>query len=85
MPNTSTVTSKGQTTIPKRIRDRLNLKAGDRGEFVVEGNGKVGLVPATVRVKELRGILPKPKKPVSLEAMEAAIKSGAAKKVRSRK
>ena len=85
MPNTSTVTSKGQTTIPKRIRDRLNLKAGDRVEFVVEGNGKVVLVPATVRVKELRGILPKPKKPVSLEAMEAAIKSGAAKKVRSRK
>jgi len=84
MTNTTTVTSKGQTTIPKRIRDRLNLKAGDRVEFVVEEDGKVVLVPATVRIAELRGILPRPKKPVSLEVMEEAIKAGASGKSKSR-
>ena len=84
MPNTTTVTSKGQTTIPKRIRDRLNLKAGDRVEFVVEEDGKVVLVPATVRITELKRILPRPKIPVSLDAMEAAIKLGAAAKLKNR-
>lgn len=84
MANTATVTSKGQTTIPKPIRDRLNLKAGDRVQFVVEEGGKVVLVPATVRITELRGILPRPKRPVSLEAMEAAVKSGAMEKFKSR-
>ena len=83
MPNTTTVTSKGQTTIPKRIRDRLNLKAGDRVEFVVEEDGKVVLVPATVRITELKGILPRPRRPVSLDAMEAAIKLGVAEKLKS--
>lgn len=30
------VTSKGQVTVPKPIRDRLGLKQGDRIEFVAE-------------------------------------------------
>jgi antitoxin PrlF len=49
----STITSKGQTTIPGEIRQHLKLKAGDRLEFIVERDGKVVLVPATVDVSEL--------------------------------
>ena len=74
----STITSKGQTTIPKSIRDRLNLKAGDQVHFVVEEGGRVVLVPATVHVTELKGMMPPPRKAVSLEQMEAAIEAGAA-------
>jgi antitoxin PrlF len=38
---TSTVTSKGQVTVPQEIRNRLGVKAGDRLEFVVEGDRTV--------------------------------------------
>jgi antitoxin PrlF len=37
----STLTSKGQTTIPKDIRKRLNLQPGDRLEFVIDEDGRV--------------------------------------------
>lgn len=45
MGRTSTVSSKGQVTIPQEIRIRLGLKEGDRVEFVVE-EGKTLLRPA---------------------------------------
>ncbi len=51
----STVTSKGQTTIPERIRKALRIKAGDKLEYSVEGDH------ATIRVhpgiRSLKGVL----------------------------
>ncbi len=51
----STVTSKGQTTIPEKIRKALRIKPGDRLEYEVEGDR------ATIRVhpgiRSLRGVL----------------------------
>jgi antitoxin PrlF len=41
MKNSSTISSKGQITVPQQIRDRLGLSAGDRVEFVVEGDRTV--------------------------------------------
>ena len=38
---TATVTSKGQITIPKRVRDALHVKPGDRVDFVIEDGGRV--------------------------------------------
>ena len=73
----STITSKGQTTIPGEIRRHLKLKAGDRLEFVVETDGKVVLVPATVDVRELKGLLAPAPRRVLLEEMEAAIRKRA--------
>jgi antitoxin PrlF len=74
----STLTSKGQTTIPKEIRDRLGLAPGDKLDFVVEGDGRVVLRPATVDVRALRGLLRrKGAKPVPLEEMDRAIAQGA--------
>ena len=35
MSNDATLTSKGQTTIPKAIRDSLSMKAGDRMTFTL--------------------------------------------------
>ena len=74
----ATLTSKGQTTIPKEIRDLLGLVTGHKLDFVVESDGRVVLRPATLDVRELRGMLRrKRKKAVSLEQMDRAIAEGA--------
>ena len=74
MPS-ATVTSKGQITLPKAIRDLLRLDAGDRVDFVVQDDGTVVLRPATVDVRELKGLLHrKGIKPLSVEAMNAVIR-----------
>jgi len=76
----STLTSKGQTTIPKEIRELLGLEPGDKLDFVVESDGRVVLRPATLDVRNLRGLLfKKGRKPVSLEQMDEAIKAGASR------
>lgn len=74
---TATITSKGQTTIPRAVRKRMRLKAGDRVEFIMQDDGTALMVPASVRVAELQGILPPPDKPVSVEAMNRAIRERA--------
>lgn len=80
MATTATLTSKGQTTIPAKIREYLHLTGGDRIEFIIENKGKVLIAPANIDVKELAGILPKPKKPVSLAQMDKAIRQRSIKR-----
>ena len=71
----STVTQKGQVTIPKNVRDSLHLITGDKVEFVHNDRGEVVIKPLTRKVSEVAGILSKYKKaqPVSIEAMDQAI------------
>jgi antitoxin PrlF len=72
MPSAS-LTSKGQITIPKVIRELLQVKTGDRVEFVVDGDHVV-LRPGTLDFRSLRGLLHQEgRKPVSLKEMDAAI------------
>ena len=47
MPPSSTISSKGQVTVPIEVRHRLGLKEGDRVEFVLE-DGRTVLRPARV-------------------------------------
>ncbi len=75
--STSTLTSKGQTTVPKAVRLHLGLKPGDKIRFLVEDDGRVVVLPATLHLRDLRGSLPKPPKPVSVEQMNAAIRKRA--------
>ena len=84
MKSTSTITSKGQTTIPKAVRDQLQLKTGDRIEFVIEDDGRVVLLPATVPVSSLKGMLPRPKKAATIEEMQDAIEAEAAARAKRR-
>jgi AbrB family looped-hinge helix DNA binding protein len=74
---TSTLTSKGQTTIPIAIRRHLKLSPGDRMEFVIDADGRVVMLPVTVDLKTLKGCLPKPAKPLSVDDMDRAISAGA--------
>jgi len=73
--STSTLTSKGQTTIPKDIRERLNLHPGDRLEFVIDEDGRVLVLPASIDASELAGMLKPPAKPVTVEEMNRAIRT----------
>lgn len=70
----STLTRKGQTTIPKAIRERLNLKPGDRIDFVVEQGGVVRLVAKNRTLDDLKRSLPKPKQRLSGDELESAIR-----------
>lgn len=74
---TSKVTSKGQITIPIDVRRALKLKAGSRVEFVALASGAYEIAPVTASIKDLKGIVPKPKAPVSLKQMDDAIAAGA--------
>ena len=74
---TSTLTSRGQTTIPKPIREALGLQPGDRVEFLVE-EGQVVLRRATADITELDGMLDRSDQdPVSIDEMNEAIQRGA--------
>lgn len=74
----ATLTSKGQVTIPKAIRDRFSLHAGSRISFVALEN-HVEIIPETMSLKDLQGILPKPTKKLTLLEIEKIIAKGAAK------
>ncbi|WP_299439569.1 AbrB/MazE/SpoVT family DNA-binding domain-containing protein [uncultured Rhodospira sp.] len=74
----ATLSSKGQITVPKALRDRLRLSPGDRVAFVLDDDGSVRIVPKPNSVRDLKGCLPRPAAPVSLEDMDRAIADGAA-------
>ena len=63
--------------MPKDVRAALGVGPGDRLDFVRMEDGNFAVLPATQSVKNLKGIIPKPKKAVSLEAMDKAIARGA--------
>ena len=71
--STSTVTSKGQVTIPVEILNALNFHTGDILEFVVEKDGRINIFAQTKDVKDLKTLLPKSKKKVSIEEMNEII------------
>ena len=73
----STVTSKGQTTLPKDVRTALDLQPGDRVRYMILDGGEVRLVRSRP-VAELQGLLQdKVFRTVSLEEMDEAVIRGA--------
>lgn len=77
----ATLSSKNQATIPKQVREYLNLKAGDRFKFFLQPDGRVVLLPR-IRISKLKGSVPKLDRPVSLKEMEVAIAAGATRRHR---
>ena len=76
----ATITSKGQITIPKEVRERLGVEAGDRLEFVEEEKGVYKVVAATKDVRHLKGIIPKPGRSVSVEEMNRVVRRSGGKR-----
>ena len=82
----STVTSKGQITIPKAVRTQLRLEEGDRVEFVTNEDGQVVLLPSKTDLRLLRGLAgSKGKKRRSIAEMDAAVRKRLAEKHRGTK
>ena len=70
---TATMTSKGQMTLPKDIRNDLGLRPGDKLD-IVKQDGKYVLLPRNVPLSSLAGILGKsPSGPMTIEEEEAAL------------
>jgi len=68
------LTTKGQVTIPKDVRDRLGIDTGDRLNFIVQEDGTVIVKPITRHVRELGGILRRPEgRTVSIEEMDEGV------------
>ena len=75
---TATLTSKGQITLPKRIREKLGVKAGDRIAFRERSDGSIVVEGEAVNLLDLFGILKPRKRGVTLAAMDDAITEGSA-------
>ncbi|MCC2597021.1 AbrB/MazE/SpoVT family DNA-binding domain-containing protein [Pusillimonas sp. MFBS29] len=70
MADATTLTSKGQVTVPKEIRQRMGLKPGDRIAFSLLSDGTLVVRPKVRRVTDLAGLLHQPgQKPVPLQGM----------------
>ncbi len=72
----SAITSKGQTTLPKPVREALGVKSGDRVRYAILENNEVRIIPVR-SISRLFGSLKYHGKPVSLEEMQRAIVEGA--------
>jgi len=71
----ATITTKGQVTIPKSVRDSLMLSTGDKIEFVVTDKREALIRPISKKVDEVFGLLHKSgRKTVSVEEMDAKIR-----------
>jgi len=76
----STITTKGQCVVPKKIRDYMRLNPGDKIDFVIREDGEGYVRPVILDLRELKGQLKKPgRKPVTLEEMEKAVRKRAGK------
>ncbi len=70
MTTDATLTSKGQTTIPKEIRDSLGMKPGDRMTFTLMPDATVVMRVKSKRVAQLAGMLyKKGRRPVPVEQL----------------
>lgn len=71
---TATLSSKGQITLPKVVRERLRVDTGDQVDFVLNDRGDVVVRAATLDISELKGLLKRSRaRPVTIEDMNAAI------------
>lgn len=70
----STMTNRGQVTIPAEIRERLHLAPGNKMEFLVKGE-QIIILPINKSIRNLKGILPKPDFALTCNEMNEVIKN----------
>jgi antitoxin PrlF len=74
---TSTLTSKGQITLPKQVREQLRLQTGSRIDFVIEPSGRIVLKALNADFRSLKGIVrSRRRRPVFVEEMNESIAKG---------
>jgi antitoxin PrlF len=79
----ATLTSKGQITIPKKVREHLQLKTGDRLDFRIEKDGSIRIYPIARKVAEVFGAFAeKAKRPYSTTEVKDHLKQAFKKRNR---
>ncbi len=76
----ATLSRQGQATIPKAVRERLQIMPGDRFKFFFHPDGVI-ILPK-IATARLKGMIPKPEQPVSLEGIDRAMEEGATERFR---
>ena len=71
----SSITTKGQTTLPKPVRDALGVRPGDRVRYLIV-DGDVRILPVR-SIDRLFGALRADGPPATLDDMERAVAEGA--------
>jgi AbrB family looped-hinge helix DNA binding protein len=75
----ATITSKGQITLPKAIRDRLGLTTGDQVEFLIDDAGSITVVSVKRSAMRLHGVIASGStEPLSIDEMDQTIADRAA-------
>ncbi len=70
------ITSKGQVTIPVAARRKLGLVPGSRVDFVLNEQEHLEMIPVADSVRKLKGMVPRPARPLTLEEMDRVIADG---------
>ena len=70
---TATLTSKGQITVPVKVRRALGVDTGDRVEFIEVAPGRFEFIAANHAVSSLKGIVGPAKRTVSIEEMNQVV------------
>jgi AbrB family looped-hinge helix DNA binding protein len=78
----ATMTSKGQITVPKEVREALGLKAGSKVSFVRDESGGYVMRAKTGSIKDLYGMLKWDGPAKTIEEMDEGIAQGAAETMR---
>ena len=79
----ATLSSKGQATIPKAVRERLRIKPGDRFKFFFHPDGVI-ILPK-IPTARLKGSVPRLAQPVSLKEIDKAVQAGVTERFRRKK
>ena len=80
-PVEATLSGKNQATIPKSVREYLNLKPGDRFKFFLQPDGAVVILPK-IRTARLKGSVPRLDRAISVEEIDTAVEAGATRRLR---
>jgi antitoxin PrlF len=78
----ATVTSKGQVTIPKEVRESLRIRSGQTVRFLIGEGGQASLTPEPAKLADLAGVLGKPPRSATQQEIEEAIRKGAVARFR---
>ncbi len=82
MLEATTISTKGQLTIPSQIRDQLGLAPGTKVRFLVDDDGSLVLFPIKGKLEDLYGLLGKSGlKALSIEEMKVSIRKAAVVRV----
>jgi antitoxin PrlF len=71
------LSARGQITVPRAVRKKLGLRSGQKLQFTLQDDGRILIAPVFARLSALTGILPKPRRALSIQDIDEAIQRAA--------